>query len=197
MSDNRPGSPIREDAERLAAGRTLVHLDAVDFAGILALAEPLAVTLRRLAKWEHRGRLGPTGGDMQLQANEQWAALEKALAAVGLADRNTAWLVCDMRRKAAAQALVDLACDTRRGHLANSWRQVGNDGETLTFAERQGPDLTRGVQAKRLAVAVELLREVVAPAVAREIGESREWAGASRIGRRRRDHGNACGGHRR
>jgi hypothetical protein len=41
------------------------------------------------------------------------------------------------------------------------WRPVSNDGETLTLTEERKADLTLSVLAKRLAVAVELLRDVI------------------------------------
>jgi hypothetical protein len=154
-----------DNACRLATGRTLVRLDQVDFAGILALAEPLAATARRLAEWEHAGRIGDTGCHLLRQWQDQWAALHTALAAAGLADGGTAWLE-DPRREAAARALRELACDVRRGRLPNTWQMVSDTGEALTYAEVPGADLTPAVLAQRLAVAVEFLQDIVSSAAA-------------------------------
>jgi hypothetical protein len=141
-----------------------VNLATVDFAGILELAEPCAATVRRLADWEHKGLIGAGGAALCLRAGEQWTALEAALAAAGLADPSTAWLVDteDPRREDAASALRSLACDVRRGHLGTHWRTVADpQGEKLTITRVPTAELTPAVLAKRLAVVVELLREVV------------------------------------
>jgi hypothetical protein len=137
--ETAPPDPMRDNARILATGRRLVALDKVDFAAILALAEPISVTARRLTEWEAGGSIGDAGAAMLLKIGEQWPALQAALAAAGMADRNTSWYFTDPQQEEVARCLRDLACDFRRGHL--------------------DPD----VLAKRLSVAVELLREVVRP----------------------------------
>jgi hypothetical protein len=154
---------MRDNARILATGRRLVWLDKVNFAAILALVEPLAVTVRGLAEWEADGWIGDAGAAMLLKIGEQWPALQAALADAGLADRNTAWPIKDPQQVEAARCLRDLACDMRRGHLGSYWQLVGQTGESLVFAEERTADLTPAVLAKRLGVAVDLLREVVRP----------------------------------
>jgi hypothetical protein len=136
------------DAHRLATGRRLIVLDQVDFAALLALAEPLSATLRRLSEWERDGLIGDAGANLLLRAGGQMAGLVAAITEAGLGDRCTAWLCEDglvgdagawrSRLTDAARCLRDLACD---------WPQEKLDNVTAH---------------KRMAVAVELLREAIA-----------------------------------
>ena len=152
----------RNPLAQVAVGRKMVRLDTVDFAGILALAEPFLTTAGRLAEWEHDGWIGGAGSDLLLSMSEQWSALEAAIAAAGLADRETAWLADDARRLAVARCLRDLTCDIRRGHLGHQWRPtISDDGETLKLTEERTADLTFPVVVKRLGATVNMLREIV------------------------------------
>jgi hypothetical protein len=138
-----------------------IHLSQVDFAALLAQAAPLADTARLLAAWEHDGRLGDAGGHLALLAGEQWLALERAGAGAGLDDPSAAWVVDDPRHEAAARALRDLIRDVRRGRLGGHFAPAGTHGDEMVLVHQDGPDLTPLVRAKRLAVAVDLLRETV------------------------------------
>jgi hypothetical protein len=122
MSDDLPpvdGCVHPDDARRLAAGRTLVNLDTVDFAPILAALKRAAESARQLAEWEADGWIGATGHELLSQLAKRWTVLESALAAAGLTE-NAAWIFDDERpaaeeRNTAAFALQDMLRDLRTG----------------------------------------------------------------------------------
>jgi hypothetical protein len=142
MSDDLPplvGHVHPHHARILAAGRTLVNLDALDFSPVLAALKPLSTTARQLAEWEAAGWIGEAGGELLLRLGEQWAGLESALGAAGLTE-NAAWLVENEQKNLAARMLRDLARDLRNG-------EYGPDGK-----------FDHEVLAKRLGLAVEMVQ---------------------------------------
>ena len=151
MSDDLPpvdGHVLPEDARRLAEGRTLVNLDAVDFSPIRAALESLTATARRLADWQVGGMIGAAGHELLFQLAERWKGLESALAAAGLTE-NAAWRFDHEKenaeqRKAAAFMLRDMLLDVRKGKYGPQGK-FGHD--TL---------------AKRLALAVEVVQGLTA-----------------------------------
>jgi hypothetical protein len=113
------GCVHHDDARRVAAGRTLVNLDAVDFAPILAALKRAAESARQLAEWEADGWIGATGHELLSQLAKRWTVLESALATAGLTE-NAAWIFDDERpaaeeRNTAAFALQDMLRDLRTG----------------------------------------------------------------------------------
>src|SRR5437763_1756240 len=88
--DSHPGHVHIDDARRLAEGRTLVNLDIVDFAPILAALKSLAEKARQLAEWEADGWIGNAGHDLLSQTARRWMTFESALAATGLTE-NACW----------------------------------------------------------------------------------------------------------
>jgi hypothetical protein len=76
------GCVRREDACRLAEGRTLVNLDTMDLAPILGALKPLSEVARRL------DAVGTP--ELVFQFLDRWTDLETVLAASGLTG-STAW----------------------------------------------------------------------------------------------------------
>jgi hypothetical protein len=138
--------------------------DEMDFGAVLALAEPLLTLAQRLAEWAQDGQLDDTGADMLLRIGEQWLALESILHAHGLGTGNARWSSDDDRVRSAASCLHDLACAIRKNA---EWLKYLPDIIT-TCLLNLAPDACMGmphaVFAKRLAVAVELLRAIQRPA---------------------------------
>jgi hypothetical protein len=115
-------------------GRRVDDLDAMDFAPILTAAEPLLATARYFAAWEHEGHIGDAGANLSLHREEEAQVLKTVLCEARLVHRYRPWWVTDCRRQDAATALRDLVTDKDKPNF--------------------------DVFARRLAVAVELAREV-------------------------------------
>jgi hypothetical protein len=139
-----------------------VCLDQVDFAPILALAEPLLTEARRLADWAHDSHLDDSGAAMLLELSDRWLALEAILDAYDMGAGNARWCVEDETRHAAASCLHDLARGVRKN--AEWFRYLPDITNTclLCFAPDACLGMPHAVFARRLAVAVELLQKVVA-----------------------------------
>jgi hypothetical protein len=141
---NPDGCVHIDDARRLATGRTLVNLDAVDFAPILAALKRAAESARRLAEWEADGWIGSAGHELLSQLAKRWTAFASALVSAGMTE-NAAWTY-DLEKATAEQlnaawtVLRDLLLDMRKG--------------------KNGPEgkFDRATLAKRLTVAVELVQ---------------------------------------
>src|SRR5439155_17682451 len=100
-------------------GRTLVNLDIVDFAPILAALKSLAEKARQLAEWEADGWIGNAGHDLLSQTARRWMTFESALAATGLTE-NACWRFDEEKplaeqRQAAWSLLRDSLLDMRKG----------------------------------------------------------------------------------
>jgi hypothetical protein len=132
--------------------------DKVDFGAILALAEPILLEARRLAEWAQDGQLDETGADMLLRIGERWLALESILDANGIGAGNARWCSDDDRVADAASCLHDLARGVRKN--AGWFKYLPNITNTclLSLASDACMGMPHAVFAKRLAVAVELLR---------------------------------------
>ena len=90
MSDDLPpviGEVHLDDAGQLATGRTWVHLDAVDFAPILAALIALAEVARQCAGLiTANGRAGSAWSRLLSQTAEHWRAFESAVVSAGLTE---------------------------------------------------------------------------------------------------------------
>jgi hypothetical protein len=128
-------------------------LEDVDFAAILAIAEPLLTEALELVKWARGGQLGRTVHVSLFEIRRQWRILEAALVEAGLADFGKRWPPSnDRQRRSAAIALSDLTSEIRGREGGIGWK--GN--ESISMAH--------DVFARRLAVVVKRLRKIVAQA---------------------------------
>jgi hypothetical protein len=136
-------------------------VDNVDFGAILALAEPILAEASLLAEWTQDGKLDDTGAEMLLRVGWQWIVLETVLTANGLGPQNRRFAGFDDRVCQAATCLADLAAAVSEDA---EWFRYLPSGITTTCLLSLAPGARMGMPhamfAKRLAVAVELLRKV-------------------------------------
>jgi hypothetical protein len=154
-----------------------IHLDMVDFAPILAEIEPILAEARLLADWAGDCSLDETAAEMLLGIGAKWLRLEPTLNAIGIG-ASPAWIGGgeeDDATFAAAQCLHDLACAVRENKV---WFQY-LPGIWPTSLMDLAPEAVMGMPhatfAKRLAVAVELLRKAVAAKGICGVDSSRQW----------------------
>jgi hypothetical protein len=120
-----------DDAGRLAAGRTLVNLDTVDFAPILASLQCVAESARQcaglMAAAESCGIAGSAERRLLSQTAERWSAFEAAVVGAGVVSTDlttgTLLLTYDVelpmaeQRMAVVYELWDLISHHRRGRF--------------------------------------------------------------------------------
>jgi hypothetical protein len=141
-----------------------VLLDTLDFASILAMAESILVGARRLADWAQDDPLDETGAELLADLAKEWEVLEIVLTANGIGRGTTEWRAYDESPLSAAQCLRDLIRAVRRGDT-NWFVYLPVFGVCLlSLAPNARMGMPHAAFAKRLAVAVELLKKCVAPA---------------------------------
>jgi hypothetical protein len=163
-----PADTVLPDGEvRVACDEQfVVDLDEVDFAPIIALAEPLLAEARRLAEWSDDGPLNHAGRDMLFRVVQRWLTLESALAANDMEGSDARWRFPasmheeDDPRVLAAICLHGLAGDVR--NHADWFKNLTEEPDAcrLDLAPDANMGMPHAAFAKRLAVAVELLRQI-------------------------------------
>jgi hypothetical protein len=157
------GADAKKAEANAVQGHVFIH--KVDFPSLLAIAEPLLARARLLADWVQDGPLlDMTGGEMMANVALEWVVLEVALTAQGIGRGNASWSGANDANNLfeAAHCLLDLV------------RAVRSDADWFLYLPIPGdelldlsPDARMGMSpaafAKRLGVAVELLRRLEPP----------------------------------
>jgi hypothetical protein len=136
------------------------HLWTVDFASILAMAEKILVGARRLADWAQDDPLDETGAELLSNVAQEWVVLEIVLTANGIGRGLNAWHAGDDGTSAAAQCLQDLIHAVRRENAAWFIYLPILGVELLDLAPEARMGMSHSAFAKRLSVAVEILRKL-------------------------------------
>jgi hypothetical protein len=170
--DNRLVKEVREwnSAEVKAAEANAlpehVSLHTVDFGSLLAMAEPLLARARLLADWIQDGPLlDMTGAEMMSNVALEWNVYEIALSAQGIGRGAVNWSAGNDASELyeAAHCLFDLVHAVRRDAEWFGYLPIPGD-ELLDLAPDAHMGMSPSAFAKRLSVAVELLRGLQPPA---------------------------------
>jgi hypothetical protein len=133
--------------------------DRLDVAAILKLAEPLLAEARQLAEWATDGPLDETGAEMLVRIAKRWLRIESILDADGILSGR--WCVDDARFDVVAGCLHDLACSVRKNADWFKYLPEFDGDDVLCLAPNACMGMPPAAFAKRLTVAVELLKAIV------------------------------------
>jgi hypothetical protein len=143
-------------------GKEYVCLDRVDFASILAHCERLLTEARRLADWTENENLYKAGLPMISRLADKWLILDYALAANGIGHGDPVFYGRDNQYLAAARCMHE---------LANTIRQKANMFKHMSYRFKicivrclsdSHVGMPYSIFARKVAVVVDLLREIVA-----------------------------------
>jgi hypothetical protein len=142
-----------------------VPLYKVNFAPILAGIEQILDDARQLADWAGDKPLDETGADMLLRVGVKWLLLEPALNAIGIG-ASAQWHGGndDDEVFAGAQCLNDLARAVRENNVWFAYLPKICPHSLVDLAPEAVMGMPHATFAKRLAVAVDLLRKAVSSA---------------------------------
>jgi len=156
----------RDEAKAAAAdaSKHSVSLHSVDFRSILVMAEPLLARARLLADWVQDDPFDMTGAEMIANVALEWIVFEIALTAQGIGRSPAKWSagndasnLCE-----AAHCLHDLVHAVRQDADWFVYLPIFGD-ELIDLAPGARMGMPPSAFAKRLSVAVELLRGLKAP----------------------------------
>jgi hypothetical protein len=137
-----------------------VRVGDIKFAPILAMAEVILESARRLADWQGDRHLDETGAGMLLDLAGNWLKLEAVLDELGVGAEPKTWAVGDDARSRAAGCLRDIAKAVREN---NDWFRMlpdVGDNSLVDLAPEAVMGMPHKVFSARLGVVVDLLREV-------------------------------------
>jgi hypothetical protein len=153
--------PFNSKIHTAFRGRDTVGIEDVNYAAILALADSLPAEAARLASWTQDGSLDETGASLILKIAEQWLAVETTLEANGLAGRPYCWIADNWSGNLlAAQCFHDLANSIRKKTPWLHYVGICNT-DFICLVPDACLGMPHSVFAKRITVAVEMLRGVV------------------------------------
>jgi hypothetical protein len=138
-----------------------VALHTVDLGSVLTQAEPILTRARLLADWAQDDALDQTGADMIADLALDWVVFEIALTAKGIGRGEVGWTAGNDEgdRCAAVRCLSDLINAVRRDVAWFFYLPIlGVELLDIFPGARMG--MSHAAFAKRLGVAVELLRKV-------------------------------------
>jgi hypothetical protein len=143
------------------AASEAIRIFEIDFGPILATAEQLYDRATLLADWAQDEPLDSTGGEMIADLAMDWVVFEIALTARGIGRADNQCCGGEDAQLAATRCLTDLIKAVRRGGAARWFVYLPIFGdELLALVPNPQMGMSHAAFAKRLGVAVELLRRV-------------------------------------